>query len=183
MTYAEISKSVSKIKKKYGETDPFLLCEAMGIRVLFQNMGSHESAVKGFFLESNRIRVITINSELPKIVQRIIAAHELCHAINHRKNGIYAFHELALFDQNSELERDANLFAAELLLEDEEVLEVLNGDVTFFSAAAILCVPTELLDFKFRVMKWKGYKLTQPPINARSDFLKDMEVSKNGGDF
>lgn len=85
MTYAEISKSVSKIKKKYGETDPFLLCEAMGIRVLFQNMGSHESAVKGFFLESNRIRVITINSELPKIVQRIIAAHELCHAINHRK--------------------------------------------------------------------------------------------------
>ena len=34
----------------------------------------------------------------------------------------------------------------------------------------------ELLDFKFRVMKWKGYKLTEPPINARSNFLRDMEV-------
>ena len=42
--------------------------------------------------------------------------------------------------------------------------------------AAILHVPIELLDFKFRIMKWKGYKLAEPPINARNNFLKDMDV-------
>ena len=61
--------------------------------------------------------------------------------------------------------------------------EALNQDTTFFSAASALCVPAELLDFKFRVMKWKGYKMIEPPINARSNFLKDMEVPDNADDY
>ena len=176
MTYAEISSSVEKLKRKYDEADPFRLCQAMGIHLLFQPLGLHPEAIKGFFLESKRIRTITINSDLPEVIQRIIAAHELCHATNHRKSGIHAFHEVALFDQTSTLEKDANLFAAELLLDDQEVLEALNRDTTFFTAAAALYVPIELLDFKFRVMKWKGYKLVEPPLNAQSNFLRDLEV-------
>ena len=74
-------------------------------------------------------------------------------------------------------ERD--LFAAELLLEDGEVLDALNRDTTFFSAAAVLLVPAELLDFKFRVMKWKGFKMIEPPISARSNFMKDMEIPED----
>ena len=43
-------------------------------------------------------------------------------------------------------------------------------------AAENLYVPMELLDFKFRLMKWKGYKLIEPPITSRSNFLKDMPI-------
>lgn len=74
------------------------------------------------------------------------------------------------------MEKDANLFAAEYLLRDQDVLETLNRDTTFFAAAAMLRVPAELLDFKFRVLKWKGYKLIEPPISAQSKFLANMEV-------
>ena len=176
MTYSEICKSVEKLMRKYDERDPFRLCRVMGIKLIFQAMGSDPDAIKGFFLESNRIRTITVNSDLPMVIQRIIVAHEICHAEFHRKSGIHAFHEVALFDQTSEFEKDANLFAAEYLLEDGEVLEALNKDTTFFSADAALFVPAELLDFKFRVMKWKGYKLMEPPINARSNFMKNMEI-------
>ena len=176
MTYAEISSSVEKLKRKYDDTDPFRLCKAMGIHLLFEPLGLHPEAIKGFFLESNRIRTITVNSDLPEVIQKIIVAHELCHATNHRNSGLQTFHEVTLFDQTSALERDANLFAAELLLDDRAVLETLNRDTTFFSAAAALYVPVELLDFKFRVMKWKGYKLIESPITARSNFLRDMEV-------
>lgn len=179
MTYSEISTAVAKLIKKYDERNPFRLCRAMGIKLIFQPMGTAPDAVKGFFLEKNRIRVIVINSDLPEIIQRIIGAHELCHAEFHRKSGIHAFHEVTLFDQTSEFEKDANLFAAELLLEDKEVLDVLNQDTTFFSAAAMLLVPAELLDFKFRVMKWKGFKMIEPPINARSNFMKDMEIPED----
>ena len=84
-----------------------------------------------------------------------------------------------MFDESSAFEKDANLFAAEYLLHDDDVLETLNADNTFFSSAAQLRVPVELLDFKFRLMKWRGYKLVEPPISARSNFLLDMEVPKN----
>ncbi len=176
MNYAQIAKSVASLVKKYDERDPFRLCDAMGITVIMQSMGTAPDAIKGFFLESHRIRTITVNSDLPEVIQRIIVAHELCHAIHHRTGGVCAFHEIAMFDENSMMEKDANVFAAELLLEDADVFEVLNQDTTFFSAAAILQVPAELLDFKFRVMKWRGYKLTEPPISARSNFLLDVEV-------
>ena len=77
------------------------------------------------------------------------------------------------------MEKDANLFAAELLLEDEDVLEMMNSDTTFFAAAAALNVPMELLDFKFRIMKWKGYMMMQAPIESRSNFLKNIEIPEN----
>ena len=179
MSYTEVCKAVEKLKKKYGESDPFRLCECMGIKLISQPLGTAPDAIKGFFLENKRIKTITVNNDLPTVIQRIIVAHELGHASLHRSAGVYAFHEVGLFDESSEMEREANLFAAEYLLNDEEVLNTLNSDTTFFSAAAILCVPPELLDFKFRCLKWKGFKLMESPITARSNFLRDMEVPEN----
>lgn len=89
---------------------------------------------------------------------------------------INEFHDIGLFDESSIKEKEANLFAAEFLLDDDEVLDVLNGDSTFFSAASQLYVPAELLDFKFRVMKWKGYKLIEPPVDVHNNFLKDIPM-------
>lgn len=179
MTYAEICEAVERLKKKYQESDPVRLCRMMGIQLLYQDLGTDDDAMKGFFLESHRIKTITINDRLPHVIQKIILSHELGHAVLHKKTGIHAFHEVGLFDESSVLEKDANLFAAEYLLDDDAVLETLNADNTFFSAASALYVPIELLDFKFRVMKWKGYKLVEPPITARSNFLRDMEVPVN----
>lgn len=182
MYYSEIVEAVEKLKKRFKEDNPFDLCEAMGIVLIRKPFGTAPDAIKGFFLESKRIRTITLNSSLPRVIQKFIVAHELGHAVLHRKSGIHAFHEITLFDESSGFEKDANLFAAEFLLDDDRVLQTLNEDFTFFSAAAALKVPAELLDFKFRVMKWKGYKLIEPPINARSNFLRDLEVPYNADD-
>ena len=176
MKYDYISRIVQKLKKKYRTDDVWELCDAMNVIINPVPMGSGSTAVKGFFIRSARMKVITINSDLPEIIQRIIVAHEICHAMFHCRSGIHAFHEVALFDQNSIMEKEANLFAAEYLLSDEKVFDVLNRDTTFFSAASALYVPAELLDFKFRLMKWKGYKLIEPPISARSNFLRDIDI-------
>lgn len=179
MSYADICDAVKKLKRKYCETDPFRLCREMGIVLLFQPLGTAPDAIKGFYLESKRIKTITVNSDLPLVIQRIIVAHELGHAELHRANGLYAFHDVAMFDDSSLMEKEANLFAAEFLMDDKDVLSALNRDTTFFSAAALLRVPAELLDFKFRVMKWKGYKMVEPPISSKSNFLRDLEVPEN----
>ena len=179
MSYSEVCAAVAKLKRKYKESDPFRLCDAMGVKLISQSLGKEPDSIKGFFLECKRIKTITINSDLPEVIQKIIVAHELGHAVLHRKAGLSAFHEVGLFDESTEMEKDANLFAAEYLLDDETVIETLNSDTTFFTAAAVLCVPVELLDFKFRVMKWKGYMLSETPIMAKSTFLRGIEVPKD----
>jgi hypothetical protein len=53
------------------------------------------------------------------------------------------------------------------------LLELLNNeDASFFDVARELYVPADLLDFKFRVLKHKGYRLHVPYI-ANGDFLKN----------
>ena len=109
----------------------------------------------------------------PRRGQRCLA-HELGHAVLHRKySELRAFHDFELFDETSTYEYEANIFAAEYLLNDDEVLELLNEDLSFFSAARMLHVPPELLDFKFRVLKRRGYALNSP-ICTQSDFLKHI---------
>ncbi len=176
MTYADICQAVRFLKKRYGEQDPFRLCGAMGILLLQQPMGTHETAIKGFFMRCKRISSITINSDLPEVIQRIIVAHELGHAVIHQHGGIHAFHEVSLFDQTADLEREANLFAAELLLEDDTVLDVLRQGTTFFDAAAQLAVPAQMLDFKLRLMKQKGYDFAAIPIQSDSRFIRKMDI-------
>lgn len=109
----------------------------------------------------------------PEVIQRVILAHEIAHSVLHT-NITAAFHEFTLFDDTDRQEYEANLFAAELLLSDDCVLNALNEDQFFFQAAKALYVPAELLDFKFRVMKRKGYKL-ESPIVSHGNFLKTIE--------
>ena len=64
-------------------------------------------------------------------------------------------------------------FCGGVPLDDDKVLELLNEDMSFFNAARILRVPPELLDFKFRVLKRRGYALNSP-ICAQSNFMKTV---------
>ncbi|WP_246798114.1 ImmA/IrrE family metallo-endopeptidase [Alkalibacter rhizosphaerae] len=169
-----ISKEVKRIQNKYRESDPFRLCRLLGISLLFSPMGSHPEDCKGFYLYQSRKQAIVLNEDLPEALQRIILAHELGHGILHRKaSGLHSFHDFVLFDETSVYEYEANIFAADLLLEDSKVLSLLNDDLSFFQAAAKLKVPAELLDFKFRVLKRKGYKVVDPPFVSSSNFLKN----------
>ncbi len=173
-----ISRSAEDIRKEFPNSDPFEIAKATGNLLLFQAMGKAKSACKGFFMMQDGQPSITINSDLPGMIQKIICAHELGHAVLHSQMpGIESFHDFALFDDTSSTEYEANVFAAELLLKDEDVFELLNDDLSFFGVASTLRIPPEMLDFKFRVLKRKGYQFREPPMQAGSKFLRDMEVN------
>ena len=161
MTIQSISEEVRRIQKKYGESDPFRLAQAMKIIVVLKPMGRYKGCCKGFYVQHRRIKHITINSDLPEVIQRVILAHEIAHSVLHT-NITAAFHEFTLFDDTDRQESD------------DCVLNALNEDQFFFQAAKALYVPAELLDFKFRVMKRKGYKL-ESPIVSHGNFLKTIE--------
>lgn len=173
-----IRDTVNKVKAKYQESDPYRLAAAMHIIVKKLPLGTDPNCCKGFCMRECRKTCIVINCDLPEIIQQIILIHEIGHAILHQKAlQIKCFHDFELFDGVSQCEYEANCFAADYLLEDEDVLEMLNADMSFFQAAAELKVPPELLDFKFRMMKRSGVQIVDSPITSNSDFLKDIPTS------
>lgn len=173
-----IRDTVNKIKLKYHESDPYRLAAAMKIIIQKLSLGTTKNCCKGFCMTESRKTCIIINCDLPEIIQQIILIHEIGHAVLHQKTlQIKCFHDFELFDGVSQCEYEANCFAADFLLEDEDVLKMLNADISFFQAAAELKVPPELLDFKFRMMKRSGVQIVDSPIIANSDFLKDIPTT------
>lgn len=172
MNYDYICKKVSEIKRKHPVNDLEQLCEAMNILLIDQETPLSTEKFKGLFLISSRTKVIVLNSKLNSVCRRIVLAHEIGHSILHSHLApIRPFQDFDLFGMKNQCEFEANVFAAEILLQDEEVLSVLNDDTTFFAAAQSLGVPQEMLDFKFRIMKHKGYSI-MPQYVANADFLK-----------
>ena len=167
-----IKREVTRLKVKYQTDDPFELCDELRIQIALEPMGTNLRSCKGFFLVNARCKIIVINSQLPDHIQRIILTHELGHAVLHsHSTGISAFHEFSVLDNADRYEYEANIFAAEFILEDEDVLDLLRDENDFFCLASHLNVPPELLDFKFRIMKQSGYQINIP-ITSHGDFLK-----------
>lgn len=166
-----IKREASRMKAKYQTSDPFEVCETLKIHLLRYPMGQNADSCKGFFIINARKKLIAINSDLPEHIQRIICAHELGHAMLHTSAAMCTFHDFAMFDETSRQEYEANVFASEFLLTDEDVLEELDTEQDFFGLASCLHVPPEMLDFKLRLMQKAGYHIKAPYI-AKSDFLK-----------
>jgi Zn-dependent peptidase ImmA (M78 family) len=173
MTINGICDKVRALKRR-GENEPERLARDMGAIVRYEPLGTSAKACKGFYIHQLRRHVITINSDLSEDAARIVLAHELGHAALHKDAAkLRAFHDFSLFTDTSRLEYEANIFAAEFLLDDGEVISLLNEDTFFFFAARELRVPPELLDFKFRVLKHRGCQIDLP-LMASSDFLKNI---------
>ena len=173
MTIEYIRSCAAQLIEKHGSRDPEELCRETNVTVLREDMGSESTACKGFFLYQSRRKIIVINSSLEETVSTFILTHELGHSVLHTEAAkTRAFHDFFPYDDSSRYEYEANLFAAELLLSDEDVLSALGED-DFFTAAKKLRVPPELLDFKLRILNRKGHDF-KSPISANSCFLKDI---------
>jgi Zn-dependent peptidase ImmA (M78 family) len=159
------------LTRKYRTRNPYEICDELGVRIRLKDLGT---GIKAYYFYHSRIRNIVVNSRVSEIIRRILVAHELGHDRLHQDIAMLkGFQEIEMFDMARPAEYEANIFAAELLIDDGEVLELLNDDdKSFFGVASELYVPAALLDFKFRVLKHKGYRIEAPYI-AYGDFLKN----------
>jgi Zn-dependent peptidase ImmA (M78 family) len=166
-----ISGVAADLTHRYQTRNPFEICDALGVRVRYKDLGTD---VKAYYVYQSRIRNIVLNNRVSEVVRRILVAHELGHDRLHKKIAMLkGFQEIELFDTAIPAEYEANLFAAELLIDDDELLELLNNeDISFFGVARALHIPADLLDFKYRVLKHKGFRFNAPYI-ANGDFLKN----------
>lgn len=159
-----------KIIKKYKTRNPFAIAEAMNIEVLYFDLGK----LKGFYKKDGHNRFIVINENLNEPLQKIVCAHELGHDQLHRylaKNSYIK--EFMLYDMKSRPEYEANMFAAELLLDDNDVNEVLQMECDFFLSAKHLYTDKNLLSIKMQSMNSRGYDF-KIPIEHDSSFLGEL---------
>ena len=150
--------------------DPFRLAETLGFYVRFINTKKQ----KGFCTNILNNYFIFINENLSPQMQRMTCAHELGHVLLHKdqlsRDGQGQFRkivEMELFDITSRTEYEANLFAANLLIDEAELREMLYDGEDIVSIASTLEVNVNLLAIKLAEMKKDGEAICLPFIPDR----------------
>ena len=169
MTAKQLSEVGEKLVKRCGTRDPFEIARQIGVEVLFcPDFGS----MKGMYRVVRRNRFIFINDSLTPQMQRIVCAHELGHDQLHRdlaKTG--ALQEFMLYDMTTKPEYEANIVAAEILLDTDEVLDyVYHYGYTSEQIARAMGTDINLVALKVAHLAETNRGLR--PVEHRSDFLK-----------
>jgi len=108
---------VKNLIEKYGTSNPYRLCEKLNINIVFRDLGE----IKGYFKKVLRNKYIVINENLDEYSQKVVLCHELGHALYHSSKKVL-FMKQNFFYYTPELENEANQFAAELMVQQYEVV-------------------------------------------------------------
>lgn len=137
----DIKKIVLSLIKKHNTQNPFRLADALKIEYIIGSMGK----CSGCYLYLKRHRCIFINENLSDNEMQLVMAHELGHAILHRTENCY-FIRNKTFLSTAWIEREANTFAAELLIPDSLIYE--NPGFTKKQLARLAGYNEKIMDFK-----------------------------------
>lgn len=138
-----IRKVIGNLKNKYDTTNPFELAESLDITLIVTSLGS----ISGMYKYINRNKTIFLNENLNEYEQRFVLAHEIGHAILHTKSSCFFSNTL---NNKLKTEYQANLFAAELLIDLKEIDKLYLQGYSIKQLAAYYNVPVELIEFKFK---------------------------------
>ena len=161
-----INSFVNKLQKKFRTKNPFEIAEACKINIKYRDFKD----LKGMYTVIQRCPFIFLNISLDEQMEKVVLFHELGHHFLHRHHAVSAFKEHGLYDMSSKLEIEANIFAANFIISDEEVMENVGYGYTTEQTAKVLCVPHEVLLIKLNDMNSRGCKLNIPYI-PKSSFL------------
>lgn len=127
--------------EEYKTRDPFLLADTIGLNILFHDL---PAAVDAYRLKN----ILVLNKNLDQENQKWILAHEIGHYFLHGPNETLANYLKNPLLIKSKIEKEADIFASELLLADIE-----NYRIEGLSAAqlsALFSVPEKYVEYKFK---------------------------------
>lgn len=161
-----IIRRADALVRSTGTRDPERIAEALGIIVMDVNFEKQ----KGLYKVILRNRFIFIKSDLSEVMRRIVLLHEIGHDQLHRHLDD-VFQEFQIFDMSrNAMEYEANLFAAQIALPDEEILEYIRSGYDAAQIAMAMASDINLVALKVSELSRRGY--TFQNVDHRSDFLK-----------
>ena len=125
------------------------MAKACGAQLIIKNLGS----LKGFYKIVCDTPFIFLNESLSPDEARTVCAHELGHHALHQAAARVGFEEFSLFSPSSRREYEANLFAAVILIDTEEVKELFELGYTASKIATTVGIDERLLDLKINTLQ------------------------------
>ena len=164
----DITKRSERLIKQHGTRDPFVIAKNLGIMILYADGLKH---LKGMYRVIKRNRFIILNSGNTDAMNAIVCAHELGHDQLHREFAKTSpLQEFMLYDMASRREYEANIFAADLLLDDRDVLEMIEKGYDALQIARETETDINLVALKVDCLIRNGHTLKKQEHNNK--FLK-----------
>lgn len=139
----DIKQTVNYYVGKFNTRNPYELAKCLNVEVQIGQLGSRAGCY--MFLKNHKC--IFLNEDLEENEMRLVMAHELGHAIMHRKENCYFIRNKTLM-LTSKLEIEANTFAAELLIPDEIIFE--NRQTTTEQLSRLLGYEQALIELRLK---------------------------------
>ena len=173
----------SKLISRYGTRDPFRICREKGIEIVLRDDFDRQ---KGAFSLMLNVPFIFINNNLSDEMKRIVCAHELGHAMLHRKlcrrMKNQTIYEYEIFDIRSSTEYEANIFAANLLIDEEEMNDYMSFcGYDIVQTARAMNLNVNLLLIKQHEMKGNDGIMYRLPDLPKRNFLGT--IGDNAGEL
>ena len=130
-----------RLMKRYKSNDPFTIARLLNILLIYCPL----VGLNGFYQYHKRNHIIYLSEDLGEHLARFVIAHELGHMQLHRDLNT-VFMDTKTFNPHSRFERQANIFAVELLLPDDLLREY--PDCTVYQLARSVGVPEEFVELK-----------------------------------
>lgn len=133
---------VNSVCCKFDTRNPIELADCLDIRINYCELGS----IRGFFVLKNRIKQVFLNYNLSDYERRFVLSHEIGHSLLHPDQN-------TLFLQNTffsadRLEIEANRFAIELIMSDEDIQE--HWEYTLNEWSMFYGLPPEIIELRFK---------------------------------
>lgn len=141
----DIKNLVSNFINIYKTNNVYEICSQLNIKIY----KSHLKDIKGYFLNISEGISIVVDYNLDAHEERCVIAHELGHVMLHRSSNI-CYLKNYTYSNTNKLENEANEFAAELLITNEDIKEASEKQFSIEQMACYFEVPKELIEYKFK---------------------------------
>lgn len=145
----DIKKIVNSLVKKHKTRNPFDIIKGLNVILVPVPL----EGVRGFYQYFQRNNIIYIDDSLPEHEQILVCAHELGHMLLHKKANALFMDTYTGFN-TTKYEKEADLFAMELLVPDETFLEY--QEYTTEQIALALGYTEKLIKLRLK-SKWREH--------------------------
>ena len=166
---SEIVRKANQIVKLCGTRDPRRIADELGIEIMYCPFKSQKGAYKVIM----RNRFMFVKENLHPVMENIVLLHELGHDSLHRDEATKAggFKEFNIFDiRNSRMEYEANIFATQIVLPDDDFLELAEQGYNVQQIARTMHSDVNLVALKADTLISQGYRIR--PQEYKNRFLK-----------
>lgn len=166
---SEIVQKANHIVRQCGTRDPHRIADELGIEIIYCPFKSQRGAYKVIM----RNRFMFVKEDLSPVMENIVLLHELGHDSLHRDEATKAggFKEFNIFDiRDSRMEYEANIFATQIALPDDDFLELAEQGYDVQQIASAMHSDVNLVALKADTLISQGYRLR--PQEYKNRFLK-----------